>query len=198
MAKDITVVFEPHDEAQGWQTDTDPMNENVQALMDAFTESRGTCTTYAASGCVAYQHKPLSSIEEREAINDSGYKIANAGTRSEQFVQVARFHAPGGNALEMVRLFNAIVEVGIERFDRIIERSLALTLCIGLWGAVAVPTFLIWMIEQKNTAHTSDIVTFVIADALLLLIRATLTVCFHIRNRHSRVQESEHEPHENL
>lgn len=42
------------------------------------------------------QRYPITD-EERETINDIGYKIANADTRAEQLEQVARFNALGGN-----------------------------------------------------------------------------------------------------
>ena len=40
--------------------------------------------------------------EEREVINDIGYRIANAETRAEQLQQVERFNALGGNEYRIV------------------------------------------------------------------------------------------------
>jgi hypothetical protein len=83
----------------------------------------------------------------------------------------------------------ATVEATVERLDDIIERFLALKLAMGLWGAVAVPTFLVWLIEQKNTIRAADMLFLIIGDASVFFVWATLTVFFHIRKK--RVEKSE-------
>ncbi len=167
-------------------------------------------------------HVPITD-DEREAINDVGYSIAHAETRAEQLEQVERFHALGGTEYRIIpcgpqgsgrvthyekrrrdipmvtwQHINATIDAAIEQLDDIVERSLALKLAMGLWAAIAVPTFLVWMIEQQSTISAADRLFLIMGDALLFAVWATLTVFLHIRNHHERVQESEHEPHENV
>lgn len=84
--------------------------------------------------------------------------------------------------------FNATVETILERIDDTIERYLALKLAMGLWIAIAVPVFLVWMISQKNVVTTFDLRFIIAGDILLFALWVALTVYFHIRNRRELAQ----------